>query len=492
MVYFVLILWALAVSAVADEHLLSDEGLPQDDECVSAGASGEGCAVNALQFRSARATANISAEWWRGSCAAYGCTGYVHGHACQCNSRCGRHGNCCYDYARHCLGPKPVPPPAPSFPPVPAPLGPPVPEPLPPAPGPEVSPGSGTSFHCTSSLNLGSVTRAADKGMALDDTTFKECSNGIPAFFPNTQTPVKSLRLFKAWDPEWPAEGRVPAWRNLAGFVKANGIKVLLGTEVTCNETLDAQSWTWAKGFLKMLGPSHVMGLGIGNELELLYSLGNRRKVAPVTPQCIEKLWAGGRLWKQFQATVAEFDSLGFSEVPLTSVLGGYALAGSPFVNTRKSQVNTFLKQVLGKYRGRFVFTFNFYPYFDTNMHLDRGSYSCRGALGGATSWGGHGFVPSILGAARKRVQMLAPGSKVWLGETGWSSPYAPSLQSQMKNCADWSSKATLEKFYSGFLKWDMAGADHVFYFTMRDSQVFGIREYFGLLSTCSSTSCKL
>jgi len=339
---------------------------------------------------------------------------------------------------------------------------------------------------------MGSVTRASAKGLALDDTTFKECSNGIPAFFPNTYAAVKSLRLFKAWDPEWPAEGRVAAWQNLVSFVKANGIKVLLGTEITCNKSLDAQSWAWAKGLLKMLGPSHVMGLGIGNELELLYTLGNRRKVAPVTPQCIDELWRGGRLWKQFQSIAGEFDALGFSGVPLTSVLGGYALAGSPFVDTPKSQVNTFLKQVLGVYSHRFVFTFNFYPYFDTNMKLDSGGRTCHGALAGATSWAGHGFVPSILRAARARVQMLAPGSKVWLGETGWSSPYAPSLQSQMRNCADWSSKATLEKFYAGFLKWDMAGADHVFYFTMRDSEVFGVREYFGLLTTCSSDACKL
>lgn len=486
MLYSRLALGAFLLSTGFAEEQVPVESFAQDDECYSR----ESCAVNALQMRAKSLGEQASAvnETW-GSCAQYGCSGhYHHGRGCQCNSHCGRYKDCCYDYASKCLKAHsddrhdaPTKDTA-------ATSGDSAATAMPASPAAAF----GTSFKCTSSLDLGSVTMAGNKGMALDDDTFKECSNGIPAYFPNTDTAVKSLRLFKAWDPEWPEENRVPAWKNLAKFVKANDIKVLLGTEVTCNKSLDAQSWTWSKALLKMLGPDHVMGLGIGNELELLYTLGNRRKVAPVTPQCIEELWSGRRLWKQFQATVEEFDDLGFSSVPVTSVFGGYALAGSPFVNTMKSQVNTFVKQALAKYSGRFVFTFNFYPYFDTNMHLDKGGHSCNGALTAATNWGNKGFVPSILRAARSRVAMVAPGAKVWLGETGWSSPFAPSLESQMARCPDWSSKETLTKFYTGFLKWDMAGADHVFYFTMRNSEVFGIREYFGLIDTCASTTCKL
>mmetsp|Transcript_123746 Transcript_123746/g.361340 ORF Transcript_123746/g.361340 Transcript_123746/m.361340 type:complete len:567 (-) Transcript_123746:93-1793(-) len=36
------------------------------------------------------------------SCAASGCGRYIHGHSCQCNSKCHQYGNCCGDYASKC------------------------------------------------------------------------------------------------------------------------------------------------------------------------------------------------------------------------------------------------------------------------------------------------------------------------------------------------------------------------------------------------------
>eukprot|EP00972_Heterocapsa_arctica_P093827 13839610-Heterocapsa_arctica.AAC.1 len=124
-------------------------------------------------------------------------------------------------------------------------------------------------------------------------------------------------------------------------------------------------------------------------------------------------------------------------------------------------------------------------------MHLDRSGHTCRGALGAATNWGS-GFMPGIIGAARSRVAQMAPGARMWLGETGWSSPLARSLDSQMSRCADWSSASTFKAFYGNFLKWPLANVDHVFYFSARDSEVFGVKEQFGLVSTCSDTYCKL
>mmetsp|Transcript_12222 Transcript_12222/g.31415 ORF Transcript_12222/g.31415 Transcript_12222/m.31415 type:complete len:123 (+) Transcript_12222:1-369(+) len=80
----------------------------------------------------------------------------------------------------------------------------------------------------------------------------------------------------------------------------------------------------------------------------------------------------------------------------------------------------------------------------------------------------------------------------MWLGETGWSAPLAPSLESQMKNCAAWSSYDTLKTFYDQFLQWSLTGVEHVFYFTTRDSEVFSVPEHFGLVATCPDTDCKL
>eukprot|EP00913_Durusdinium_trenchii_P032787 g30692.t1 len=55
----------------------------------------------------------------------------------------------------------------------------------------------------------------------------------------------------------------------------------------------------------------------------------------------------------------------------------------------------------------------------------------------------------------------------------------------------------TFEKFYQGFLDWDLVlsgvrSPDHIFYFTLRDALNFGVQEFFGLLSSCESLGCKI
>jgi len=89
----------------------------------------------------------------------------------------------------------------------------------------------------------------------------------------------------------------------------------------------------------------------------------------------------------------------------------------------------------------------------------------------------------------------------MWLGETGWSSPLAPSLITDMKTCNSFSAMATFREFYKGFLAWNLSISnethpleppEHVFYFTIRDSAVFGVPEHFGLVQTCGDVDCKL
>ena len=54
-----------------------------------------------------------------------------------------------------------------------------------------------------------------------------------------------------------------------------------------------------------------------------------------------------------------------------------------------------------------------------------------------------------------------------------------------------------LIRYYNNFLKWDLTidgehGADHMFFFTLRDALNLGTGEHFGLIKDCSSNSCKL
>jgi len=53
-----------------------------------------------------------------GTCESYGCAdGYVEADSCQCNSKCGKHENCCPDYEDKCVdGARPVPDGAPEWP----------------------------------------------------------------------------------------------------------------------------------------------------------------------------------------------------------------------------------------------------------------------------------------------------------------------------------------------------------------------------------------
>ncbi|CAE8615265.1 unnamed protein product [Polarella glacialis] len=357
---------------------------------------------------------------------------------------------------------------------------------------------------CSSDVYLGGATDLARKGMTLDDTTMRYCSSRIPSLWPNTQEPLQSLRLVRAWDPTWPEESRAPSFQALAEVVKANGMKVLVGAAVTCSDEDDARAWDWSKELLTLLGPAHVMGVSIGNELDLLYQHVSDTVSAGVPQSCIEELWegpSGGNFWRKFTSWVAELDSLhdGFKTIPVTSVFTGAALGGNPFLEIPgKSQVNTFMVRASQKYGHRFSFTFNIYPYFDPSYRLDWGS-TCANAMSTATCWKPTCNVDMTIVAARRKVRQLTgqKGDLLWVGESGWSSPKSRTLHTAMARCATWSTAAALQEYYKGFLNWDLQlyGArppDHIFYYTLRDSLNFGFLEHFGLIESCESEVCKL
>jgi hypothetical protein len=344
------------------------------------------------------------------------------------------------------------------------------------------------------------MTAPAQKGFALDDTTFHNCSDRIPTVFPHTTEKVTSIRLFKAWEADWPDSERLRTWDALTAFAQANNAKFLVGTQVTCNETADDADWELVKQFLVKIGVDHVMGVAIGNELELFWK--------HATLECIDKMWAKRYAINKTISRIAELDKLpGFDKVSVTSVFGAYALAGVgnvPFVNIPNATVNDYLSEVHQKYGRRWVFTFNIYSYFDTGNHLDPGpGHQCNAALKMSTCLGGGCLVSFIGIAARTKMQQLTgnPDDTFWLGETGWSTPMAdtlPEANAEMGNCTEWSKESRFRTFYKSFLDWDLQmdgahrGPDHVFYFAVRDSLAFGETEYFGLVTSCDATQCKL
>jgi len=217
---------------------------------------------------------------------------------------------------------------------------------------------SAVAFQCLTDTNLGSVRDAAKKGIAVDDSTLHWCASQIPDVWPNSGDAMTSIRLFKAWDASWSDAEREAAWTNMAAYVLRANAKVLIGTQITCDEAADNQAWEWTKQFLKKLDPRHIIGLGIGNELELLQF----KDPSMVPESCMTKIWSEGYLWQQFQRMTSEFDGLGFSQVPVTSVFTGLGLAGNPFYEVPKARVNSFLQNATQKYKRRLAFTWNFYP----------------------------------------------------------------------------------------------------------------------------------
>jgi hypothetical protein len=364
-------------------------------------------------------------------------------------------------------------------------------------------------YSCASEATFGAVVSPGRKGLSVDDTTFVNCSQNILQHWPHTgfqydpAQQVKSIRVFKPWDAEWPQELRQQAWRNLVDFVHRYDVQVLLGTSIGCKEAGDRQIWEWAKELIQLIGHEHLMGLAIGNELEIYHRF---MKELHVDAACLQNIWDGGYAWYWFQKVVSEFDAMGYVATPITSVFGGLALAGngSTFYDIPEARVDTLLSQISRKYKERFVFTFNFYPYFDPTLELDENSEDrCSDALESSLCFQPECNLPYTTAIARRKMTNLTgnPNWRMWLGELGWSARYTSSLKSDMSKCKQFSSLQSFQTFYKGFLGWNLSISnsthpltppEHVFWFTMRDSYVFGILEYFGMVSNCSDITCKI
>lgn len=369
------------------------------------------------------------------------------------------------------------------------------------------------TYSCHSNLTLGPVNSTLKKGLCLDDTTFSSCAGEIPALWPNTQDRVTSLRLFAPWKASWPEDAREDAWNSLKEYVDANDAKILLGCEITCNLTDDAIVWNWTKQLITKLGSHRIMGLAIGNEMDLLWmKTGNYKP----SSECLARLWSQTDPNSMVQTFLSRIDELdksvpGFKEVPVTTVWSTYCYAAEPFIdNPQQVTCKSFFQKAIEQFGTRFVFSFNIYPYFDPSNHIDAGTTDkCKESLSGKLCFNDAScFTNRIATTGRLKMRSLVSSMdrnksekyKLWVGESGWSYPMSSTTQAQMKACPQWGSKETFLTNYNGWLSWDLKlspdptieHADHVFFFTMRDSLNFGEQEHFGLVAKCGDTECKL
>lgn len=387
----------------------------------------------------------------------------------------------------------------------------------------------GCFYKCESDLQF-PVVASSKKGMDLDDTTLHWCPDNMHWHWPNTNEPVTSFRMFKAWAGWWNepyAAQKEVAWQSLARYLKASQGTVLVGTQISCNETEDDADWENVKAMVKIFGPEQIMGLAIGNELELLWT--KHDVIGDTLPECLDRIWHQEYFLKKFHARVKEFDSLGdgFKNVKVTSVFGGFILAtpGYPFYDRGDdniARVLPFLQNVTKEYGERYAHTLNIYPFFEPKATYDDDAEppTCDKALRLAKCFEGADGSESddvhfgdkdcifiwMLRRMRERLDALGNASStLWIGETGWSSPKPETLSTKMAWCSDWSTTQSFAEYYANFLNWDMnmpgtkyKGPDHVFYFSMRDSSNFGLTEGFGLVGDgdsaqwCSNTTCKL
>eukprot|EP00933_Yihiella_yeosuensis_P033742 TRINITY_DN27389_c0_g1_i1.p1 TRINITY_DN27389_c0_g1~~TRINITY_DN27389_c0_g1_i1.p1 ORF type:complete len:524 (+),score=70.54 TRINITY_DN27389_c0_g1_i1:68-1639(+) len=354
-------------------------------------------------------------------------------------------------------------------------------------------------YACSSSLKF-PVVKPESKGIAIDDHTFSECPWRIGGFWPNTKQGLSSFRVFKAWNGDWPPAMRLHAWSELKRAVTNHEGKIIVGTQITCDEEADDWDWTNVLDLLNFLGPERVMAVAVGNEMELIGKKGNM-----VSQECATLIWEGGYFWKKMVQRAKDLETLvGFDKIELTTVFGGYALAGWPFVDVPTAKVSTFLANATSTFGKRWIFAWNVYPYFDPANRPDPGDgRACEAALKQATCFEENCELPRTVAELRKRTTLLTGqgDDRMWLTETGWSWPISstlPGSNPNMASCEAWSSEEAFRTYYENFLKWDLSigsdlvGPEHVFYMTIRDSNNFGKQEHFGLIKKCLTTTCKI
>jgi len=330
----------------------------------------------------------------------------------------------------------------------------------------------------------------ANKGLCVDDVTLKDCPHSLPALWPNSRNAtVTSFRLIRPWHQSWGSDDeRLKAWSALVDLAANNNAKVLIGTEVTCDSFADDTMWQWNLELMKMLGKDHIMGVSIGNEMDIF---GNHRSSS--TSPCHTKLWEG-QYWDILKSRIRDLDANGFEDTKVTitwamSVLGALK---TPFREDALAKVNTLVTKASARLGSRWVWSFNIYPMWSHDL-WPASIGDCRAASTLATQIEP---VKIMLKQLRQRIHGVTGNldDTLWIGGTGWSFPLPKALHRTLSFCPSFNSLSTFKGWYKSFLAWDLSlgedvnGPDHVFYFAIRDSSTDG----FGLINSCASSTCKV
>lgn len=352
----------------------------------------------------------------------------------------------------------------------------------------------------------GELPKMANKGLVLDDMTWTSCPEKIIGRWPNTIEPVTSIRTNAPWREMWgkgyaDTAAQENAWDQLAKYVKTHNAKVLIGQDMTCNDTSDDIQWKLNLKMIEKIGAENVMGLAVGNEMDDLHN----KEWGP--PACINRLYSQGHFWTTFQSRVHDFDERfpgNTAKLTVVWTMSPTDSTGTPFRDDPDAMVNTFVTNAYEKYKDRWVWTFNPYPFWAGGLQLDPGTTNkCSKAITETrTNMGAE-----MLSKLRQRIKQVTHNDDdtLWVGEMGWTSPKPDKYPPQLGLvCPDFTSLATFAGYYEHFLKWDLTlteaktqpntlkGPDHAFFFTMRDAGNGGIVEHFGIVETCESTECKI
>lgn len=359
------------------------------------------------------------------------------------------------------------------------------------------------------------VVNGARKGLCIDQTTWNMCPNKIPATWPLTHEPVQSLRMFQ---PEsWQDEG---AWEHLKVFLTHTNSQVIVATPVSCNKTYDDESWTKTTKLLVFLGRDKVLALAVGNEIELLSMKADTPK--DCAAGLVDHFLAS---WHRYIYDLGVVSGGAFGDLPVTTVMTAAALTSEDNSWTPQS-----MRLVDGSKPGsmnleavfasifstvpvqRFIFTFNIYPYFvPCPQGCGTDCDNCR-RNGVCMDDPAQCLTPRTAAGARYALRKFAQGHaagvvtplRLWIGEVGWSSPRADSLddsicsQWQTSPCEGWSNMDMLATYYRSFLAWDLGigeglePPERAFYFTIRDSFNFHSAEHFGLCGKTPRSEAEL
>lgn len=340
------------------------------------------------------------------------------------------------------------------------------------------------------------------KGFAVDDTTWQACSHRIPASWPAASREsgrVQAVHLFMGLVWNLDEHGDDERWGNLFAFLNHTDGKALLGSRVSCQKDEDDKDWASVRRHLQLLGRERILGISIGNELDLGADFGIGEKLWPcVRARLLERVedlqtFAGGE----------------FSDIPVTTIFSEHAFItpnGSEWVvdpladpdsislKPRVEETLLFLQSL----PSNFVYGFNSYSYFSPCPPA--AEISCEEWQARATCFDGshcspirklQGIRHAVDNFDQKHGRTIP--SRLWIGEMGWSSPAADTNEVDCshygtESCPGWSNMEMFRTYYRNYLSWNLTIGDglispeYAFYFAIRDAALFGQSEHFGLV----------